>query len=398
MERKILVITYWSFSDALVQTYTLPYLRIIRDILPEGSKLYLVTLENKTFSNSEIEIEKGIFKISFAYIPFGLRAIFSWRNNISFLKKFIQEKNIDTIHTWCTPAGAIGYLLSKKTGVPLILDSYEPHAEPMVESGTWKKGGIAFRTLFQLEKKQTHHAKYLIGVVSGMKVYAQSKYNYSGDNFFTKPACIDLKQFNLSHRKNTLLLKKLNLDGKIVCVYAGKFGGLYLKKEAFQFFKKAFDHWGECFTVLLLTSTPHEEIYALCEGAGLPKENVRIEFVSHAEIQDYLGLGDFAFSAFKPVLSRRYCTPIKNGEYWALGLPVVITKNISEDSEIIAYSHTGVVLDNLSIPEMEKAVKEMDKLLDKNKNGKLSEEIYQLAVKHRNFTIAENVYGKIYGE
>ncbi len=398
MERKILVITYWSFSDALVQTYTLPYLRIIRDILPEGSKLYLVTLENKTFSNSEIEIEKGIFKISFAYIPFGLRAIFSWRNNISFLKKFIQEKNIDTIHTWCTPAGAIGYLLSKKTGVPLILDSYEPHAEPMVESGTWKKGGIAFRTLFQLEKKQTHHAKYLIGVVSGMNVYAQSKYNYSGDNFFTKPACIDLKQFNLSHRKNTLLLKKLNLDGKIVCVYAGKFGGLYLKKEAFQFFKKAFDHWGECFTVLLLTSTPHEEIYALCEGAGLPKENVRIEFVSHAEIQDYLGLGDFAFSAFKPVLSRRYCTPIKNGEYWALGLPVVITKNISEDSEIIAYSHTGVVLDNLSIPEMEKAVKEMDNLLDKNKNGKLSEEIYQLAVQHRNFTIAENVYGKIYGE
>ena len=93
-----------------------------------------------------------------------------------------------------------------------------------------------------------------------------------------------------------------------------------------------------------------------------------------------------------------YCTPIKNGEYWALGLPVVITKNISEDSEIIAYSHTGVVLDNLSIPEMEKAVKEMDNLLDKNKNGKLSEEIYQLAVQHRNFTIAENVYGKIYGE
>ncbi len=397
MGRNILVLTYWSYPDALVQTYTLPYLRIIRNILPEGSKLVLVTLEKENSSKEERIIEKGIYNISFASIPFGVKAILSWRKNISFLKKFIHENNIDTIHTWCTPAGAIGYLISKKTGVPLVLDSYEPHAEPMVETGTWKKGGIAFRILFRLEKKQTRHANYLIGVVSGMKEYAKTKYNYSGENFFTKPACIDLNQFNLSHRKNPALLKKLNLEGKIVCVYAGKFGGLYLREEVFHFFKKAFDHWGGRFTVLLLTSTPHDEIYSLCEHADFPKQNIRIEFVLPSKIQDYLGLGDFAFSAFKPVPSRKFCTPIKNGEYWAMGLPVIIPAGISEDSEIIASTHSGVVLKDLSETTMENAIREMDHILENNKDGKLSEQIHHLAIKHRNFTIAESVYGKIYG-
>ena len=40
-----------------------------------------------------------------------------------------------------------------QSGIPLVLDSYEPHAEAMVETNAWKKRGIAFRTLFYLEKK-----------------------------------------------------------------------------------------------------------------------------------------------------------------------------------------------------------------------------------------------------
>lgn len=397
MGRNILVITYWSFSDALVQTYTLPYLRIIRDILPEGSKIFLVTLEKENFSREEKKIENGIYQISFASIPFGLKAMLAWRKNLSFLRKFIRTQNIDTIHSWCSPGGAIGYLLSKKTGVPLIVDSYEPHAEPMVETGTWKKGGIAFRILFRLEKKQTFHAKYLIGVVKGMQDYAKEKYGYSGNNFLFKPACIDLNQFNLSRRKNSVLLKKLNLEGKIVCVYAGKFGGLYLKDEVFEFFHRAFEHWGNDFRVLLLTSTPRNEIEKLC-GDAIPSDQVISAFVPHEEMADYLGLGDFAFSAFKPVPSRLYCTPIKNGEYWAMGLPVVIPKGISEDSDIISKSKTGVVLENFSETELKTASDKIDILLDQNVDGKLSEKIHELAAKHRNFKIAENVYRKIYGK
>lgn len=393
MPRQILVITYWSFRDALIQTYTLPYLRILRDQLPPGSRIYLLTLERENATAEEQEAEHGIFHFSFPLHAFGARAAISWWKRIQSLKQFIRDKKIDTIHTWCTPAGGIGWWLSKKTGVPLVLDSYEPHAEAMVETGTWKKGGIAYRVLFYLEKKQTHHAQWLIGVVPGMKAYAEEKYGYRGDNFFTKPACIDLQQFDLPKRKNTALLEQLGLTEKIVGVYAGKFGGLYLREETFRFFKACFDHWGDNFRVLLLTSAKREEIDALCVSQDVDTKKVITAFVPHNEMPDYLGLADFAFSAFKPVPSRKYCTPIKNGEYWAMGLPVVLPDGISTDSEIVSANDAGYVLKNLSDNEMKSAVLHVDALLQQSH---LHGRIHSLAEKYRNFKIAEDIYRKIY--
>lgn len=393
----ILVITYWKFSDALVQTYTLPYLRIIREILPAGSEITLITLEPEGEIKREVPVENGIVRYSFRLHPFGVRSMLSWNQNLRHLRKTVVTKNIQMIHTWCTPAGGIGSILARQTGVSLVLDSFEPHAEPMVETGTWKKGGLAWRTLHRLEKKQVHRAKWLIGVVSAMREYALTKYGFSGNNFLFKPACIDLSQFNLLKRKNPRLLKAYGLtEDNIICVYAGKFGGLYMREEAFRFFKIAHDIFGDKFRILLFTSTLPEEIYAMCRQAGLDPKCVTCHYVLHREMPDHLGLGDFAFSAFKPVPSRKYCTPIKNGEYWAMGLPVVIGEGISEDSDIIGAANAGYVLKSLSDDEFRIAAQHIKQLLQTEDRNKLANRIYQLAEKHRNFDIAKTVYQTIY--
>ena len=56
-EENILVFTQWSFKDALVQTYTLPYVTIIRKIISADSKIVLVTAEQPhiALSNNEPE-------------------------------------------------------------------------------------------------------------------------------------------------------------------------------------------------------------------------------------------------------------------------------------------------------------------------------------------------------
>lgn len=394
----ILVITYWKFSDALIQTYTLPYLRIIRDILPAGSGITLITLEPEGEVKKEIPVEPGIVRYSFRLYPFGVRAMIGWQINFRHLRSIVQRKNIATIHTWCTPAGGIGERLSKQTGVPLVIDSFEPHAEPMVETGTWKKGGPAFRSLFAMERKQVHRARWIIGVVAAMKDYAREKYHYNGIHFLVKPACIDFAQFNLLKRNNQALRQKLNISGHdVVCVYAGKFGGLYMKEEAFRFFRAAHDVFGKNFKVLLLSSTPQNEINAMAQAAGLDPSVLITTFVPHTEVAGYMGVADFAFSAFKPVESRKYCTPIKNGEYWAMGLPVVIGEGISEDSDIIRSNNAGYVLKSLSEEEFRNAALYLKQLLQTEDRNKLANRIHELAQKHRNFAIAENVYRTIYG-
>ena len=395
MPRRILIITYWSFPDALIQTYTLPYLRIMRDVLPAGSEIFLLTLERDGSAVPVSALEPGISRFSFALHPFGIQAALGWRKNSRALKRFIREQQIDTLHSWCMPAGGIGWWLSRKTGLPLVVDSYEPHAEAMVETGTWSKGGPAFRILSFLEKKLTHRAQWLIGVVPGMKEYARSRYGYEGNNFFTKPACIDLQQFALSKRKNPVLLQQLGLQEKIVGVYAGKFGGLYFREETFLFFKACFNHWGDRFRALLLTATPRAEIDQLCRQQGIDPAKVISVFVPHAEVPDYMGLADFAFSGVIPVKSRLYCTPIKDGEYWAMGLPVVLPAGISVDSEIVAAHDAGYVLKNQSAEEMRNAVTHLDGLLSQ---PGLHARIHSLAATYRNFKIAEDIYRKMYSK
>jgi hypothetical protein len=54
-KHNILIITYWSYADALVQTYTLPYVKMIAEILPPSSKIYLFTKEQAHLSMNKME-------------------------------------------------------------------------------------------------------------------------------------------------------------------------------------------------------------------------------------------------------------------------------------------------------------------------------------------------------
>ncbi len=285
-EKNILVLTYWSYHDALIQAYTLPYVKIIADVLPDDSKIFLFTLDKEKSANPNISDK--IQNISARYYPFGIRALIHWCFNFIRLFYIIKKNRITHIHCWCTPAGAAGYILSKLTGANLVLDSYEPHAEAMVENGEWSKSKFSFKLLFWLEKKQSKRARFVIAAASGMQFYAKEKYGLTISNFFVKPACVNLEKFSHLNIKNKSLLVDLKLENKIVCVYAGKFGGIYLKEEVFEFYQTCYQYWKDDFVALILTNHPIAEIELLIEKFALPKSAFRVIFVPNAQIHKYI--------------------------------------------------------------------------------------------------------------
>lgn len=395
--KKILILTYWSFEDALIQTYTLPYVKIIAANLPADSKIFLVTLDKEPRTAPNVVPRYNIECISIPYSPFSSKAAFSWAKEIFRLRKLIKKENISVIHAWCTPAGMIAYILSILTGKTLIIDSFEPHAEAMIENGEWNKSSNAFKLLFKYEKRQVNRAKYLVATTEGMKNYSKEKYNHIKNNFFVKPACVDLKLFSAKNIKNKKLLSELNIENKIVGVYAGKFGGIYLDKEVFDFIKEAQNYWGDNFRALILSSHPSSYIDKMVIQSNISANTVIHRFVPHEQIPDYMGVADFGITAVKSVPTKRFCTPIKDGEYWALGLPVVITPNISDDSDIIKKYQIGSIIEELSSKGYLKSIKEIDELLKNNTRMELYDKIRPIAEKYRNFEIAEKIYSEIYG-
>ena len=392
----ILVVTYWSFENALIQTYTLPYVFQIKKQLSEKSKIYLFTLSTNSYSTEQhqkikvLEAE-NIFVLRFSYAKFGWLMAVKMAFMVIYLIAFTLFKRIHTVHAWCTPGGAIGYLVSLFTGRKLVLDSFEPHAETMVESGVWKKNSFAFKLLFCLEKLQLGRATEVICAAEGMIKHSQEIYNIKKPRYFVKPACVNLTLFDFNNYPANL---KTDLPLKNnVCVYPGKFGGIYLEEEVFDFFKIAHDYWQGDFSVLLLTNHSDDEIKKYCSAVNLPYSVILKKFVSHSEVPAYMRLGHFGICPVKPLPSKRYCTPIKTGEYWAMGLPVVITSNISTDSDIIEKNDIGYVLKYLSTEEYTMALAKIDGLIKKND---IRLKIRQVAVKERNFKSAKEIYKTIY--
>ena len=392
----VLVITYWSYADALVQTYTLPYLRIMLGVLPAGSTIHLITLEKD--GDAASVHEDGIVHHPFAYHALGIRGSLMIVGLVRSLIGIVRRSRITTIHAWCTPAGMIGYLVSLFTARRLVIDSYEPHAEAMVENGTWSRGGAAFRVLFFFERLQSQRASVLIAATEGMRDYAKRKYGITDKPFHVKPACVDLEKFSEKDRKDPELLRTLGLEDKFVIVYAGKFGGIYLDKEVFELLREAYDHWGERVQVLLLTGHTLNELMPWIEQVGLPPNIFTIKFVAHKDIPRYMGLGDVALTPVRPVPTKRYCTPIKDGEYWALGLPVIITAGISDDSEIIAANGIGAVLEGLDPASYRKALGTIDHLLATRTPDQRYKAVRAVAEKYRTFDIAKAIYEEVYGE
>lgn len=403
-DKNILILTHWSFQDALIQAYTLPYVFLIRKNIEADRKIILVTFEQDHLKmNSEVRKEKiaflqskGIELLTLKYTKFNFTLPLKALGYFYELISTIKREKIGVIHAWCTPAGSMGYLLCKLTGCKLIIDSYEPHAEAMVENQTWKRNSLRFHLLFYLEKKLSRFAKILISATEGMREYARQKYNFNPQNFLVKPACVNFTEFNRQNKKNESLLNKLGLNNKIIAVYAGKFGGIYLTVEIFHLLKAAENKWGENFRALLLTNHNINEISSWAKEADFPMEKVICKFVSHEEINNYIGLGDFAITPVKPIPTKRYCSPIKDGEYWALGLPVIITKDISDDSEIISKENIGYVLQTLNEIEYKKSIEKINELLTEDED--LTNRIIKAAGNYRSFEIAEQVYKKIYKE
>lgn len=394
--RGILVLTYWGYNDALVQTYTLPYVRLMLRALPAGSRVHLVTLE-KSDAVLGPTADPGVVVHPFRYRSFGIGGMAMMMAMCWRLWRLVRSHRVDTIHAWCTPAGMLGYILSVLTGRPLVIDSYEPHAEAMVENGTWRRGGVAPRVLFLFERLQTRRAKVLIAATEGMRDYALEKYGRTNAEWFTKPACVDLERFTERNVKRPELLRSMGMEGRIVALYAGKFGGIYLGQEVFDLLRAAQDHWGDRLRVLLLTSHTMDELGPLIDKAGMDRDLFTIRWVPHTEVPDLMGLADFALTPVKPVPTKRYCTPVKDGEYWALGLPVIITKDISDDSGIIKENGIGSVLTDLDQSGYERSVNEISALITGLSRKQLYDRIRLVAVRYRGFDRAERIYAAIYG-
>ena len=352
---RILFIGYWGFSDALTVSTIFPNLELLQQ-LAYVEHIVLATIERQA------EAVPAVFEVPFPAPKLSFRPLHSRPGQSLLLTKaddfwrFPQElaalmaaERLDTIIGHGAPGAALAYLVARRTSHPFYATMYEPHADYMRDAGVWRPFDPRYLVQRLLEKQVKRHAAGLIPAADAYN--AQLRWEgVPAARLRTGPCMVRLATFRFDAAARLRIRQRLGFSAQApVGVYLGKFGGLYYDQEAFDVFQEAAAQFGPEFCLLILTPDAAAQVQARLRAVGIPAARSYVAQVKHHEVPDFLSAADFAFATVKFAPSNRYRSLVKVAEYWACGLPVLLTEGVGDESEIIAQGQGGAIF-NLARP------------------------------------------------
>jgi hypothetical protein len=393
---RILFLSYWGVQEGLTSATVLPHLAILSEN-DRVEKIIFCSIERTHTPVQSVSIGKKISHVPLFSQTQGSVFITKFKDFYTFprqLEELCKMHRIDRIICRSSLAGALGYLVSRRLRIPYVVESFEPHADYMIDSGVWSALDPRLWVQRYFERKIKKTAKVLLPVSHQyqQKLLAEG---VGREHILLMPCCVSINDFLFSEsaRQSVRSLQGIQ-DEDVVGIYVGKFGGIYYDEEAFELYAQAFNFFGPRFFLMVITADDQDPLKGYIAKYKIPADRVLMKKVPHREVVNYLSAADFAFSTIKPAPSRKYCSPIKDGEYWANGLPILIEDHIGDDSGIIKQHGGGVILDRSNPVAAFRKIKE---ILESGR-VKVSSEILPIAHQYRSMELVRAAYAILLNE
>ncbi|WP_162428801.1 glycosyltransferase [Pontibacter pudoricolor] len=375
----------WKLSDGLTVSTVAPHLEALAG-MQNIRQIVFLTLEDTAGALGLKEYDSILKHDKVKWLPLRssnykrrlFNQIADYRNGYKALRKVLTDEKIDLLIAHGAPAGAVADKATKVAGTPFIVSLFEPHADYMLESGVWSKFGLKYNMQKQWEKQQLKNAAGLMPVTLGYKQKLLTQGVYPG-KIVVIPCSVDYRRFQFDVQRRLELRKQLGWEKATIGIYAGKFGGLYYTKEAFQIYEQCFRLIPD-FRLIILSPQPQEGIQQQLRNYKIDLSKVYVDSVPHELVPAYLSAADFTLATYKPGPSKKYLSPVKIGEYWANGLPVLLTEGIGDDSDIIKNEGGGALFNLTQTGSLEKAIQQIQTIVsDPNHRQRIP----QLAANYR---------------
>lgn len=355
---KVFVFAYYSIKDPVFISATLNYLKAAAKS-DASLEFYLLTFEHSGFPIQWEEMELMEKELAFSNIVWfrskwrsggllkPLLKIYDLLQGVWIGRKIIRKNKCQLIFSEGVVGASIAHFISKLSGKPHLIHSFEPHADSMMEGGVWTSLSWEYRLLKRFERKLADSA---VSLITSTDAYKQEILKWGTKaNVYVIPSCVqtDVFQFNKESRLR-LRSEYAIAEDEIVLVYLGKFGGMYMESELFQFFQNCELNDDLNYRYWIFTGDDHDWVHDQFEKYGIPADKTLVKKLSVDEVPGYLSAADAGVVAVRPLPCKRYCSPIKTGEYWACGLPIIVPKGVGDDYEMVDENeHLGLAVDNL---------------------------------------------------
>lgn len=396
--KTIFIFAYYSYKDPVFQSAVLPYFENFPD--KEKFRFILLTFEQDQYKvtaseRAEIKDEftqdhiiwhqtkwhSGRFKQIKKIFDFCWSLILSTILVIRYNPRFIYSEGF--------PGAIISHYLCKITGRKHIVHTFEPHADYMIESGVWQEKDWEAKLIkkTQLQIAQNSHA-----ILTGTQKLID-KYEHLCPNtlFYRVPSCVDsdLFQFDPHTRKRNRSAWGISHE-TLLLVYLGKFGGMYWQEELFDFFDIIKATLGRPAQLLIVSKDDPSPFKHRID------DTVIWISATKKEVPGLLSSADFGICGIHNIPSRRYSSPIKNGEYWACGLPVVVPFGMSDDFLMTREKGIGIIIEDTSVSSLKKASFEIKKWISSNDSEEVRKRCRNFALEDRSVAKYKKLYLQIF--
>jgi len=371
---KILYLSYWGLNDGLTSSVIFPHINYLIE-KNNIDEIHFCTIER----DESIDFTNP-FKNKVVHHPLYSKnlkpnLLNKFNDFILFpklIKDILLKNKIDHAITHSSLGGSLLSMTCLKLNIKYSI-FFEPHSKYMIDSGVWKWYDPRYLYQKYWEHHQLRFATNIFTVTKNNKIQLENKYNNRENKILVAPNAVNFEQFTLNLNSKIMDMPEDHSVG----IYVGKFGDIYYDLESFEMFKKTYDFFNQKFFLILLSPDNKEEILQKLNQFQFPLQNVFIDKVPHHAVPQYLALADFAFSNVKPAPCRKYCCPIKNGEYWAMGLPILTPDHIGDDTDIIRKEGGGIIYDlldfNQALNTLNETYLKAPKIIRKQKIRKIAE-------------------------
>lgn len=369
---QVLFVTYNGLLEPIGQSQIVPYLK---GLARQGFSLGVLSFE-KVGENQEW-VERwnslrqelsgaGIRWIGLRYHRSKLLLIKIYDLLLGALAVFVLSIRwrIQIIHARSAVAGAIALPAIAILGKRLLFDVRGFNAEEYVDGSGWSRQSLRYRVLRAVEGfliRQAHEIVVLTERARTLLYQGQYVVGINGaSSIQVIPSCVDLTLFRYRAEAKTALRDQI--ERWPLFVYVGSLGTWYLLDEMLACFRWGYERWPSAH-LLILTPSPGGIVEDTLDRLAIPRERVTIRSVPYAEVPMHLSLGDVGLCFIKPSLSKLSSSPTKIGEYLACGLPILANAGVGDVEELVRRQRVGVVLDEFSGHAYQKALDQMEKLL-----------------------------------
>lgn len=366
---KILYTVYWGALEQLGQSLVVP---AVKKLSQMGAEITLVTfekshdLENKAEMNRVRQMleEDGIEWIPLKYhknpkIP---ATLFDIVQGISFGLAKRLKKKYDIVHGRTYIGGLIGLPLAKLIGAKFVYHNEGFYPDEQVDGGFWAKDSRPHRIAKSLENKMYAKADGIISLSYRAKAVIEAMLDVKRKNtpVIFVPSCVDLEKFHLPK------IRPIFSNDEVKLVYIGSVGGRYILDKIGAFVATA-RKAGYNTTLQIFSKADPDLITKMLSDGGLSKDAWKLEAIPYNEMSKRLTEYQAGLFFLTQGISEHGCSPTKIGEYWAVGLPVITSPNVSDTDYIINRDKVGVIIEEHTETAYLKAFEELCEILQ-NKN------------------------------